>query len=84
MAEKILFGLMGENLDHSASPLIFNRYFQRLNLNCFYHTYPVSPESLADLLAKIRTSAVAGLNVTIPFKEKIIPHLDEIDQKAEE
>jgi shikimate dehydrogenase len=82
MDKKVLFGLLGEKLDHSASPSIFNHYFQRLNLNCRYNPYPVSPESLLEFIEKVKSFPIVGLNVTIPYKEEIIPHLDEVDQEA--
>lgn len=69
-------------MDHSASPLIFNHYFQRLNLNYRYDPYPVSLESLPEFIEKVKSFPIVGLNVTIPYKEEIIPYLDELDQEA--
>ncbi len=79
MSKKILFALLGKNLSHSFSPLMFNFYFRKLNLN--YHYFPISlpEESLLELLNKARNSSILGMNVTIPYKEKIIPLLDELD-----
>lgn len=82
MDKETLFGLIGENLEHSASPLMFNHYFQRLNLNFRYHLYPLNSESLPEFIQKVKSSPIVGLNVTIPYKEKIIPYLDSLDEEA--
>lgn len=82
MAEKVLFGLIGERLNYSLSPLIFNNYFKKLNLNYQYGLFPVDPESLPELLRKVKSSSVIGFNVTIPYKQEIIPYLDDLDQEA--
>ena len=82
MAEKVLFGLVGERLNHSLSPLIFNNYFKKLNLSHRYVLFPVDPDSLPELLRKVKASSVTGFNVTIPYKQEIIPYLDDLDQEA--
>jgi len=78
MDKKISLGLLGEKLDHSFSPLMFNHYFEKLNLDICYKIFPVSSEILPFLLNKTRTSDIIGLNVTIPFKENVIPFLDDL------
>jgi len=78
MDKKISLGILGEKLDYSFSPLMFNHYFERLNLDIRYKIFPVSSEILPFLLNKTRTSDITGLNVTIPFKENVIPFLDDL------
>lgn len=82
MDKETLFGLIGENLEHSASPIMFNHYFQRLNLNCCYHLYPLNLESLPEFIEKVKSFPILGLNVTIPYKEEIIPYLDSLNEDA--
>lgn len=80
--KKILFGLLGEKLDHSLSPQIFNHYFEKHNLDIRYEPFPLLSDNLPLFFKEIRTSDMIGLNVTIPFKEKIISYLDYLSQDA--
>lgn len=79
-----LFGLIGYPLTHSFSKGYFSDKFSRENLNdCQYNNYPI--ENIG-LLPDILTSNpdIVGLNVTIPYKEKVIPFLNDISTEAKE
>ena len=80
--EKLLFGLIGFPLGHSWSAGYFNEKFRSTGeAGKEYRLFPLeSLNEFQGLLAKF--PALAGLNVTIPFKEKIIPYLDELDDTA--
>ncbi len=82
MDKKISLGILGGKLGSSLSPLMFDHYFGRLNLDISYKFYPVASDMLSSFLSKTRTSDIIGLNVTIPFKEKVIPLLDYLDPEA--
>ena len=79
-SEKIRkFGLIGYPLSHSFSPGYFKEKFALQNIvDASYHLYPI--ESI-DLLDEIE--GVKGLNVTIPYKELVIPFLDELSTQAQ-
>lgn len=75
------YGLIGYPLSHSFSPKYFSEKFQREGISAEYKAYPLSDlSSLPSLFEK----GISGLNVTIPYKEKVIPFLDELDAEAEE
>lgn len=78
------YGLIGKKLSHSFSKLYFTEKFQREGLkNCSYHLFELSEvEELPRLISD--QAALKGLNVTIPYKEAIIPYLDEIDPVAKD
>ena len=78
------FGLIGYPLAHSFSPAYFKEKFQREGLADYrYEAFPLSSiELLPELLAQ--HPDLAGFNVTIPYKEQIIPYLDEMDEAARE
>lgn len=80
----LLFGLIGFPLSHSFSKKYFNDKFLSEKLtNHFYELFPLSEiNQLPQLIASNRQ--LTGLNVTIPYKETVIPFLDEIDSEAEE
>ena len=74
------YGLVGKNISYSFSQNYFTKKFKKLGLvNYEYVTYDI--KSIQDF-PKIISQHVAGLNVTIPFKELIIDFLDEIDDEA--
>ena len=76
------FGLIGYPLSHSFSKGYFSEKFQKESiLNCQYDIFPLEKiEDFVELCAQHKN--IVGLNVTIPYKEKIIPFLDELDDEA--
>ncbi|MFM9983808.1 MAG: shikimate dehydrogenase family protein [Flavobacteriales bacterium] len=75
------FGLIGNPLTHSFSKKYFEEKFVQLGIaDARYELFELS--SLEDYNQLITDKISAGLNVTIPFKEKIIPFLDEVDDEA--
>lgn len=78
----ITFGLIGFPLGHSWSAKYFLEKFSREKLQD--RTYKLFPLESIEYFTEFinRNSSISGLNVTIPFKEKIIPYLDELDELA--
>jgi len=78
-----LYGLIGYPLSHSFSKAYFAKKFQDLGIeNKHYDLFPLAKiEEFSDLLT--RDKNIVGLNVTIPYKEKVMRFLDEIDEAAE-
>ncbi len=76
------FGLIGYPLSHSFSKGYFGKKFKEENiLNCDYENYPI--ESIEGITFLIQSNGdLKGLNVTIPYKEQVIPFLDELDEEA--
>lgn len=77
-----LYGLIGEDIDYSFSKKYFtNKFSDPLFENCEYQNFDISSiRSFPNILKK--NPNLKGLNVTIPYKEKIIPYLDKISKKA--
>ena len=77
----IKLGLIGYPLVHSFSKKYFNEKFDNENIkNVSYQNYEL--ENINELKSLIkRNSDLRGLNVTIPYKEKVIKYLDKIDEK---
>lgn len=76
------FGLIGFPLSHSFSKKYFSDKFEKEGIaDCQYELYPLeSIEQFPELIAS--EPDLVGLNVTIPYKEQVIPYLDELDEKA--
>tara|TARA_Y100001970_G_scaffold293392_1_gene439897 strand:+ start:6231 stop:7016 length:786 start_codon:yes stop_codon:yes gene_type:complete len=71
------FFVIGSKTSNSLSPLIFNYWFKKYNIKAKYTYIEVSPAGFDKALKKeLENKKVYGLNVTIPFKNKIIKHLD--------
>ena len=78
------FGLIGKSLDHSFSPKYFKEKFEKEGIeNTFYQLYTLEKIDEFNQLITDFTE-FSGLNVTIPYKQSIIPFLDELDIASQE
>lgn len=75
-------GLFGYPVEHTLSPAIHNAAFKALGLDYCYVPFLVHPDYLKDAVKAIKALNFRGVNVTIPHKEAVIPHLDDIDEEA--
>lgn len=75
------FGLIGYPLIHSFSKQYFTQKFDREKIDACYHLYELS--RIEEFPALCQTNQLNGLNVTIPYKEKILLYLHELDQIAD-
>ena len=82
----IQLGLIGYPVSHSLSPKIQNAALRACGLEGSYSLFPIAPDDiqgLKELLARVRSSEITGLNVTIPHKQNVIPLLDELTTTAQ-
>jgi shikimate dehydrogenase len=87
MSGRRLVGLIGTNIGKSLSPFLHEDAFAAAGVIGHYHLMDVSVlqgRRLEDLLAAARTAGFAGVNVTHPFKEAVIPLLDTVSAGARE
>ena len=76
------FGLLGRNINYSFSKGYFTEKFQTENLEgCTYENFDI-PEITAFLEITKTNPDIKGMNVTIPYKEVVIPYLDKLSKKA--
>jgi len=66
----------------SKSPTIFSTVLKRIGLNGAFVPFRVDPDQIGSALQSIRVLNIAGASITIPFKEKVIPHLDVLSEGA--
>ena len=75
-------GILGWPLDHTLSPTIHNAAFRSLGLDWVYLSWPVPPEDLGAAAGGLRSLGAEGANVTMPHKESVIDHLDDVSGDA--
>lgn len=77
------FALIGYPIKHSLSPWIHETFLNKAKLEGLYSIYEISPDDFFPTkLKRLMDDQVDGFNVTVPYKEKIIPLLDDIDEDA--
>ena len=84
MRNKKQFGLIGKNIEYSFSRKFFSEKFSSDNKYSNYDYTNYDIESIHDLNNVFNSKNLCGLNVTIPYKEKIISFLDKISDEAEQ
>jgi 3-dehydroquinate dehydratase/shikimate dehydrogenase len=72
-----VYGVVGDPIAHSLSPAIMNAAFRRENVNAVF--LALHAKTLKDLLTCVREIPIHGISVTMPYKEAILPHLDNTD-----
>jgi len=82
----IQLGLIGYPLGHSLSPKIHSAALKACGLEGNYSLFPIHPDNkqgLNDLLARVRSGEITGLNVTIPHKQNVIELMDKLTPTAQ-
>lgn len=79
-----VFAILGNPVGHSLSPLMHTKALDVLNYNGIYVPFQVEKHKLKEAVAGIRALGVLGGNITVPYKESIIPYLDRITEEAEQ
>jgi len=78
----LLYGVFGDPVRHSKSPIMLGRAFAETGKNAAYVAFHVKPEALGDAVRGVRALGICGVNVTIPHKVEVMKHLDDIDETA--
>ena len=81
--KKKSFGIIGSPIAHSLSPILHNYWLKKYNIEANYSLLDVAQENLKDIIRKIRDKELSGINVTLPYKQKIIPFLDKVVNDAQ-
>ena len=76
------FLVIGNPIDHSLSPKIHNYWIKKNKINAIYEKQKIENSDLEKLLFQIKEKKIYGINVTVPFKNSIIPFIDELTLEA--
>jgi len=77
-----IIGVVGKNIENSLSPLIHNQIIDRYSLNFCYLPFQVAEINLGNAIQGISALNIKGVNVTFPYKEKVIKFLDKVEESA--
>lgn len=77
-----LAAVVANPIKHSISPFIHNTAFEATSTNGVYLAWEVKGTDLAETVANIRRYQMFGINLSMPYKEQVIPYLDELSEEA--
>ena len=77
-----LAAVVANPIKHSISPFIHNRAFEATHTNGVYLAWEVEATDLAETVANIRRYQMFGINLSMPYKEQVIPYLDQLSEEA--
>ncbi len=77
-----MYGIVGDPVEHSLSPVMHNAAFRELGINSVYVPFRVLSRYLGDAVQGLRSQGVLGFNVTVPHKVRILKHLRKLDPLA--
>jgi len=76
------FSIIGKPVDHSLSPTLHNYWFKKHNIEAHYSLLGIEENNIKNVIDKIRNKEIKGINITIPYKEKVVPYLDRLVNDA--
>jgi len=77
------FLVIGNPIRHSLSPTLHNYWIKSNSINAIYEKQILDESGLEKLILEVKEKKINGINVTVPFKQTIIPYLDELSLEAE-
>ncbi len=78
------FAIIGNPVKHSLSPVLHNYWFDKYEIDAEYKIIETSDKNLSEIINKIKDKSLDGINVTLPFKQKIINFVDKVINDAEQ
>ena len=78
------FGIIGKPLSHSLSPTLHNFWFKKYKISATFSLIEIELNGIEKVVAKIKSGELHGINVTVPYKQAVIPFLDATVNDAKE
>jgi len=76
--------IIGKPIAHSLSPKIHNYWFKKNNIDAFYEKISPEKDQLKEILQRVKTDEIHGINVTLPYKQAVVPFLESRSELAKE
>jgi shikimate dehydrogenase len=77
------FLVIGNPIEHSLSPELHNYWIKNNGIDANYEKYKLNEDELEQIILKVKNKKISGINVTVPFKKKVIQYLDELSFEAQ-
>jgi shikimate dehydrogenase len=77
------FLVIGNPIEHSLSPELHNYWIKNHGIDGIYDKQKLNENELDQIILKVKDKKISGINVTVPFKKKVIPYLDELSYEAQ-
>ena len=74
--------VIGDPIDHSLSPKLHNYWLKENNIKAIYDKKKIKSEEIKNIIKDVKDEKIHGLNVTVPFKNLVLPFLDQLTPKA--
>ena len=74
--------VIGDPIDHSLSPMLHNYWIKINNINAIYEKKKLNDNEIESQIRDVKDKKISGINVTVPFKQKVISYLDELTDQA--
>ena len=76
--------IIGNPISHSMSPKLHNYWFKQNNIDAIYEKAQPKEEEIKKILQQVKSNNIWGMNVTVPFKKKVIPFIEKLSDTAKE
>jgi shikimate dehydrogenase len=74
--------VIGNPIEHSLSPILHNYWIKDSDIDAIYEKQQLSEDEIKNLILKIRKKKINGVNVTVPFKRRVIHYLDDLSLES--
>ena len=76
--------VIGSPIEHSLSPMLHNYWIRKNKINAIYDKKLLKEDDLKDLILEVKNGKLDGINVTVPFKNLVLPFMEELSPEANE
>ena len=74
--------VIGSPIQHSLSPKLHNYWFKQNNINAIYEKKLIKGSEIQNIISELKNNKLQGINVTVPFKKKIMEFVDDLSDEA--
>ena len=75
--------VIGNPINHSLSPKLHNFWIKQNQIDAFYDKLKLNSNQLEELILDVKSKKITGINITVPYKNVVIPYLDQLSSEAE-
>ena len=74
--------VIGNPVEHSLSPKLHNHWIKKNNIDAVYDKKQINEVDIKEIISEVRNGKINGINITVPFKQSVIPFIDELSSEA--